>query len=80
MAQVEDKPGIATRTLKNYIGGRWIEADGAETTALTNPASGEVLAQVPLSGASQVDEAVRAAREAFPGWRATPPQIGRAHV
>ncbi|HWM13163.1 MAG TPA: aldehyde dehydrogenase family protein, partial [Gaiellaceae bacterium] len=73
MAQVEDKPGIATRTLKNYIGGRWVEADGVEADPVTNPANGAVLAQVPRSGASEVDAAVRAAREAFPGWRATPP-------
>jgi malonate-semialdehyde dehydrogenase (acetylating)/methylmalonate-semialdehyde dehydrogenase len=79
MAQVEDKPGVATRTLKNYIGGRWVEADGAETSEITNPANGEVLGHVPLSGASIVDEAVRAAREAFPGWRATPP-VERARV
>ncbi|HEY7795417.1 MAG TPA: CoA-acylating methylmalonate-semialdehyde dehydrogenase [Gaiellaceae bacterium] len=64
---------MATRTLKNYIGGRWVEADGVETLEVANPASGEALARVPLSGATQVDEAVRAAREAFPGWRATPP-------
>jgi malonate-semialdehyde dehydrogenase (acetylating) / methylmalonate-semialdehyde dehydrogenase len=73
MAQVEETPQLATRTLKNYIGGRWVETDGAEALALTNPATGEVLAQVPLSGAAQVDEAVRAAREAFPAWRRTPP-------
>ena len=73
MAQVEEKPGVATRTLKNYIGGRWVEAEGADALDVTNPATGEVLAQVPLSGTAQVDEAVRAAREAFPGWRATPP-------
>ena len=48
MAQVEDKP-VATRTLKNYIGGRWVEAEGTETLDVTNPATGEVLGQVPLS-------------------------------
>jgi malonate-semialdehyde dehydrogenase (acetylating)/methylmalonate-semialdehyde dehydrogenase len=73
MAQVEDKPGVATRTLKNYIGGRWVEAEGAETIDVVNPANGEVLGEVPLSSPSQVDEAVRAARAAFPEWRATPP-------
>jgi malonate-semialdehyde dehydrogenase (acetylating)/methylmalonate-semialdehyde dehydrogenase len=73
MAQVEERQGVATRTLKNYISGRWVEADGVETLGVTNPASGEALAQVPLSSAAQVDEAVRAAREAFPAWRATPP-------
>jgi malonate-semialdehyde dehydrogenase (acetylating)/methylmalonate-semialdehyde dehydrogenase len=73
MAQVEDKPGVATRTLKNYIGGRWIEAEGADAIDVVNPANGEVLGQVPLSSRSQVDEAVQAARAAFPEWRATPP-------
>ncbi len=75
MAQVEDKPGVATRTLKNYIGGRWVEADGAETIDVVNPANGEVLGQAPLSTRAQVDEAVQAARAAFPEWRATPPLV-----
>ena len=59
-----------TRLLGNYIGGRWVPA-GAESSALdvTNPATGEVLARVPLSGAADVGAAVSAAREAFPGWR-----------
>src|SRR5688572_27956720 len=73
MAQVEDKPGVATETLKNFIGGLWVEAEGAETMAVTNPANGETLGSVPLSGAAEVDAAVRAAREAFPAWRSTPP-------
>ena len=73
MAQVADKPGVATKTLKNYIGGRWVEAEDVETLDVVNPANGEQLGAVPLSGPSQVDEAVRAAREAFPGWRSTPP-------
>ena len=79
MAQVEDKPGVATRTLKNYIGGRWVEADGAETIDVVNPANGEVLGQAPLSTRAQVDAAVQAARAAFPEWRATPP-LGRARA
>jgi len=75
MAQVEDKPGVATRTLKNYVGGRWVEADGAETIDVVNPANGEVLGQAPLSTRAQVDAAVQAARAAFPEWRATPPLV-----
>jgi malonate-semialdehyde dehydrogenase (acetylating) / methylmalonate-semialdehyde dehydrogenase len=71
MAQVETRE--ATRTIKNYIGGSWVDAEATERLDVTNPASGEVMAQVPLSAASDVDRAVRAAREAFPGWRATPP-------
>jgi malonate-semialdehyde dehydrogenase (acetylating) / methylmalonate-semialdehyde dehydrogenase len=71
MAQVEEK--IETRTMKNYVGGGWVDAEADERLDVTNPASGDTLAQVPLSGAADVDAAVRAAREAFPGWRATPP-------
>ncbi|MGH2996273.1 MAG: CoA-acylating methylmalonate-semialdehyde dehydrogenase, partial [Gaiellaceae bacterium] len=57
-----------------YIGGGWVGAEAAtESLDVTNPATGEVMAQVPLSGAADVDRAVQAAREAFPGWRATPP-------
>jgi malonate-semialdehyde dehydrogenase (acetylating) / methylmalonate-semialdehyde dehydrogenase len=71
MAQVEDK--IETRTIKNYVGGTWVDAGTDELLEVTNPANGATLAQVALSTAADVDAAVRAAREAFPGWRATPP-------
>ncbi|MGH2844235.1 MAG: CoA-acylating methylmalonate-semialdehyde dehydrogenase [Solirubrobacteraceae bacterium] len=61
----------ATRTLDNYIGGRWVPASAATGTLdVQNPATAEVLAQVPLSGAADVDAAVRAARAALPEWRA----------
>ena len=69
MAQAE----TAVRTVRNYVGGRWAEAAASERREVTNPATGEALAEVPLSGRAEVDAAVRAAREAFPGWRATPP-------
>src|ERR1700727_21945 len=50
-----------TRLLDNYIGGRWTPAAAA---------SGDVLVRVPLSGASDLDAAVTAARAALPEWRA----------
>ncbi len=62
------------RTLRNYIGGGWVEAAGSETLEDINPATAEISALVPLSGEADVDAAVSAAREAFPAWRATPPQ------
>lgn len=37
-----------------------------------NPSDGSVIARVPMSGHSEVDRAVRAARRAFPAWSATP--------
>lgn len=67
-----------TRVLENYIGGRWVASSSTGSSTLLdvkNPASGEVLAQVPLSTASDVDAAVQAARAAFPGWRITPAAV-----
>ena len=60
----------ATRTLQNYVGGQWTQASGTDTLDVTNPATGEVLVQVPLSAASDLDAAVQAARAALPEWRA----------
>ncbi len=60
----------ATKLLQNYVGGTWTASSGSDTLDVTNPATGEVLAQVPLSSASDLDAAVQAARAALPEWRA----------
>jgi malonate-semialdehyde dehydrogenase (acetylating)/methylmalonate-semialdehyde dehydrogenase len=61
----------SARLLDNYIAGRWTAAAGATgDLAVTNPATGETLARVPLSGASDLDAAVAGARAALPQWRA----------
>jgi malonate-semialdehyde dehydrogenase (acetylating) / methylmalonate-semialdehyde dehydrogenase len=60
----------ATRLLDNYIDGEWTPAQAATGELdVLNPANGEVLARVPLSGSGDLDDAVRAAREALPEWR-----------
>src|SRR4051794_13570218 len=59
-----------TRLLDNYIGGRWTPSASSEALDVINPASGEVLARVPLSSRADLDAAVAAAREALPAWRA----------
>ena len=51
-----------------------MEAAGGETLEDRNPATGELTALVPLSGAADIDAAARAAREAQPAWRAVAPQ------
>ncbi len=58
--------------LTNLVGGRWAEADAAETLPIYNPATGEVIDQVPLSSKSAVDAAVKAASAAFPSWSRAP--------
>jgi malonate-semialdehyde dehydrogenase (acetylating) / methylmalonate-semialdehyde dehydrogenase len=68
----------STRLLENYVAGRWTPASAAtEVLDVTNPATGAVLARVPLSGAADLDAAVTAARAALPEWRAVS-TIGRA--
>ncbi len=60
-----------------YIGGQWVDAAGGQTTAVVDPSTEEVIAVVPQAGARDVDRAVAAARDAFPGWAGTSPG-GRA--
>ncbi len=55
------------------VGGRWTEARAERTENVYNPSSGEVIAQVPMCTAADVDTAVRAAVKVFPSWRDTPP-------
>ncbi len=63
---------IGQDTLMNFVGGQWEAASAAQTIQVRNPATGEVLASVPLSSASDVARAVKAASGALPGWRRTP--------
>jgi len=63
------------KTLRNYVGGEWVTPAAAEYLALTNPATGEQLGTVPLSGARDVDAAVSAAQTAFLKWREVPPVV-----
>ncbi|MGN6593460.1 MAG: aldehyde dehydrogenase family protein, partial [Terriglobales bacterium] len=58
--------------LENFIGGAWTGVEAAGRAPVHNPATGEVLAQTPLSTAAEVDRAVRGAAAAFPEWRAMP--------
>ena len=65
-------PSIAT--VPNYINGQWTESSSSEWQDVVNPATGEVLARVPLSDTSEVTRAIEAAAAAFPDWRRTPPE------
>jgi len=68
---------IAAPTLTkvpNYVDGRWVESNASEWLDVTNPATGEIIAQTPLSSTSEVSAAVDAAAAAYPEWRRTPPE------
>ena len=54
-----------------FINGEWIQSPLAGTP-VHNPSTGEVIAQCPAGGASEVGAAVEAAAAAFPGWWETP--------
>ncbi len=59
--------------LKNYIAGSWTAASTEDSLPVDNPATSEVLAQVPLSTATDIDRAVQTAQAAFRTWRQVPP-------
>jgi succinate-semialdehyde dehydrogenase / glutarate-semialdehyde dehydrogenase len=52
-----------------YIAGGWCEADNGKSFPVTNPATGEILAQVPEMGAAETRRAIEAAKGAWPAWR-----------
>ncbi|MEO7362070.1 MAG: CoA-acylating methylmalonate-semialdehyde dehydrogenase [Gemmatimonadaceae bacterium] len=58
-------------TLSNFVGGKLVPVTGP-TAPVHAPATGAIIAHVPMSGAADVDAAVRAARAALPAWSATP--------
>src|SRR5713226_9383386 len=60
--------------LPNYIDGRWTESSATDWLDVTNPATGEPIAKVPLSDAAEAAGAVEAAAAAYPEWRRTPPE------
>jgi betaine-aldehyde dehydrogenase len=67
---------MATATLtklQNFIGGEFVDPAEGQTEEVLNPATGEAIAEAPLSTADDVDRAVAAARKAFDGWAATTP-------
>jgi succinate-semialdehyde dehydrogenase/glutarate-semialdehyde dehydrogenase len=55
-----------------YIAGRWCEADNGKSFRVTNPATREMLAQVPDMGATETRRAIEAAKAAWPEWRHKP--------
>jgi len=63
---------------RNYIDGSWTDSASTEEVTVVNPASGEVVAQVPDSDGRDVDLAVTAAGRAFNTWRWLNP-AKRAH-
>ncbi len=72
MSVIEQTASTKYPDVRNYIGGEFVDGNGAQFLDVTNPADGSVISRVPLSGQAEVDRAVQAARKAFPAWSAMP--------
>jgi malonate-semialdehyde dehydrogenase (acetylating) / methylmalonate-semialdehyde dehydrogenase len=66
-------------TYHHWIGGQSVPGTSGRAGDVFNPSLGLVAARVALAGEAEVDAAVRAARQAFPSWAATP-ALKRARV
>jgi betaine-aldehyde dehydrogenase len=67
------------KTLSNFINGKAAPASSGKSSDIINPATGLVYATAPVSGADDVDRAMKAASTAFEEWRdSTPSERQRA--
>jgi succinate-semialdehyde dehydrogenase/glutarate-semialdehyde dehydrogenase len=59
-------------TLALHVDGEWLDTAGRRTHQVINPATGQVLGDLPLAGAADLDRALEAAARGFALWRNTP--------
>ena len=67
-----------TQSYSNLIDGELVTT--ARTLEVINPATEEVIGQVPACGKAELDRAVAAARRAFKSWKATPVEDRRTAI
>ena len=60
--------------LQLLIGGEWTPPHGREHEPVMNPATGECIGTLPHASKADLDRALDAAEQAYPAWRAMPPQ------
>jgi malonate-semialdehyde dehydrogenase (acetylating)/methylmalonate-semialdehyde dehydrogenase len=72
MTAIEQSAPTKYPDVRNYIGGSFVDSEAEQHLDVTNPADGSVISRVPLSGMTEVDRAVEAAKKAFPAWSAMP--------
>ena len=63
---------MGQKVVKNYVNGKWVEAENNGFLDVENPSTGQILARVPLSTTAEVNRAIDAAAAAFPAWSQTP--------
>ncbi|MDG0024772.1 aldehyde dehydrogenase family protein [Trinickia sp. Y13] len=64
----------AGRLHRFFIGGQWVAPEGTDRIAVVSPSTEDAVCDIVLGNEHDADQAVRAARKAFAGWSATPPQ------
>lgn len=60
------------KTLSPFINGEYVMSKTEKYTDAFNPSTGEVIAKVPCCTVEEVEEAIDAAKAAYPGWSSTP--------
>ncbi|HJU48226.1 MAG TPA: gamma-aminobutyraldehyde dehydrogenase [Gaiellaceae bacterium] len=65
---------VSVTQYKQFIGGEFVDSSSGETMGVLNPATGEVIAEVPRGTAEDADRAVRAAERAWAEWRDKTPK------
>lgn len=60
---------VEKKTLSNFINGQWVKSTTDRYEEVPNPATGEILAEVPISTQEDLDNAVKAAKKAFATWK-----------
>jgi malonate-semialdehyde dehydrogenase (acetylating)/methylmalonate-semialdehyde dehydrogenase len=58
--------------LQNYINGKWVKSTSGKFREVVNPATTEILAKVPVSSQTELDDAVQIAHKTFQSWRRVP--------
>jgi len=58
--------------LKPYINGTYVKSESKKYMDIYDPSTGEVIAKTPCCTTSEVEQAIAAAKAAFPGWSNTP--------
>jgi succinate-semialdehyde dehydrogenase/glutarate-semialdehyde dehydrogenase len=64
--QISDQALLKTQS---YIGGKWVDSDSGETFGVTNPATGEIIAECASCGTGETRRAIEAAEAAMHDWR-----------
>jgi len=72
-AHDSNNSGVNYPTPRLLIGGQWLEGDGRNTEPVLNPATEEMIGELPHATTADLDSALVCARDSFPGWAGLAP-------